>query len=478
MSSSCAVKLEPHQAAVFNRIRIWHVLVPTWFVYAAFVMGRRPVSVNRADMSAELQLSKLFSGNIVSSFLAAYTLGQIVLGTTVRLLNTSSINLLVGGLLMSAVSCIVLALTSNPWLMVVAWFVNGFSQAVGWASCLVCVTPWIGKQERGTVMGLWSTNMAAGGFLANVLLTATFPTSNGGWRRSTMLLAVIMSVVGVVAKIVLAKHPNALRMLSPHQLDAVPLVTQEDIVRAQLDRDGQALLGPSNGDAAAGPHCAAATSMSTWQLVCIPGVAGLACSYALHKLVRYVLTFWLPFYLAVGQGYSAVHAALVAGAFDFGGVAGSVCSGYAADGFKGGRMRLHFCVLLVGGLMLAMCGFVMFEDVFRVSPVICSAVVAVCGACSFGIDSILTGTVLQDFVERQRIPSQLAAISGLVGGVGALGSVLQGPTTVIATTSGDWIPLFVVLQVCCALAVAVSVVPLRLERAVSERGSPTSQLLL
>ena len=49
---------------------------------------------------------------------------------------------------------------------VLAWGVNGFFQAMGFPLVMKALAPWFTSEQRGTVLGFWTTSQQVGGTLA------------------------------------------------------------------------------------------------------------------------------------------------------------------------------------------------------------------------------------------------------------------------------------------------------------------------
>ena len=440
--------------SLFRRFRLTRILALTWVGYACYSLGRRPFAVARSVIQASTGMSKAETSVVDTAFLVAYTVGQMSYGGVKRQLGLSSRTLLVLGLAVSAACVAALAVCSDVVCFSAAWGALGIAQALGWASCLVVLTPWLGAAERGVVMGVWGTNMAAGGVLGNVL-TSVAMVQLGSWRAAAVALAGLMAVGAAVLWRWLAGHPNQHGFLT-HEQEARGDVSAAELRALPVSVDGEALAPPSavaspddappgKGAASAGD---AAAALTTRQLMAVPGLMALSLSYCCNKLVRYVLIFWLPYFLSQRLGYSTAAAASLASALDVGGVVGSIGSGVFADRFGAGRRRTQANVLFIGGMVVSLFGLV-FATSLPTAAV--GLACFCCGFFAFGIDALMTGALVQDFADRAGMPRQLGAFAGFLGGVGTLGSILQGPVTVLL--SGQWETLFVVLQ---ALSVAAA----------------------
>ena len=375
----------------------------------------------------------------------------------------------------SSATLLMLAASNSSLTMSVAWGLNGLMQAVGWASCMIVVSPWLASAERGVIMGVWGTTMAVGGVLGNTVTPIAMSATGGSWRGGVVVVAVLMIAVAAFMRVFLGQHPNAHGFVAPAQ-HAMGVYSMEELrdraaadVAIRRTVEGEVLFAepesPTIVTDKADPNQQPAKlqdkSSPRHLLFGVPGVLGICAAYFCAKLVRYVLMMWLPFYFTEELHHGTGMAGVLASALDVGGVAGSIFSGVLSDKYHGGRRRAAFTVLLSAAFVFFLSGFSL-GSTFASNPAYALAVGFACGACAYAIDSVVTGSLVQDFAERQGLSAQLGAISGLVGGLGTLGSVLQGPFTV-AVSGLSWSTLFGLLQLLTLASMAALYRPCRLE---------------
>lgn len=447
----------------FSTFRFRYIFVASWLGYCGYTMARRPWSVGRSEIERDTHISAYSSGLVDSAFLLMYTVGQMMFGSHIKG-RAPSKQILTIGLVGSALTCLIVAMSSSTPVFIAAWAANGAFQAVGWASCMVILTPWMSATERGTIMGVWGTNMAAGGVIGNSL-TSFIIGYLGSWRAAIVVDCFVLAAIAFVLHIFLREHPNKEGFVSPVQ--AAQGITERDLSGSMLRTiDGEVLLArpeTSTVDGAAAAPAAASEALSLRETLAIPGVAPIALSYFFHKLVRYALIFWLPYYFTKELGYSTANAGFIASVLDVGGVVGSLASGAFSDYYHGGRRRAHAVLFFVVGMALSLQGFVLGREWLGRSNVACVVVGFAAGFFSFAIDSLVTGSLLQDYADRQHVAHQLGAISGVVGGIGTAGSVLQGYVTV-ALSERSWETLYQGLTVLTVIAGLLMYKPLQLER--------------
>jgi sugar phosphate permease len=396
------VTAEPDVTAARRRT----ALVTSWVAYATYYLGRKNWSALKKPLEHELGLSTSALGAIDTAFLAAYAVGQFASGLTGDRIGARR---LVGfGMLTSALACVAFGCSSGA-VAFAAWFVvNGLAQSTGWPGTTRVVADWTTPQNRGTVMGLWSTCYQVGGLVATPL--AGFLAAHFGWRSALFGPALALALVGSV---VLATLP-------------VPPAPLADAVSAPSVVDAQKSV---------------LASRTLWLF---------GASYFFIKLVRYALLFWLPYYLATVENYSTQKAANVSIAFDAGGVVGVIVLGRIAD-----RSR-RFSPQALSALWIALLVPVLwaYSRLGFGSAFVDVAVLALLGALLFGPDSLLSGAAAQDFGGT----AAAATATGFVNGIGSFGALLQGLVVPSIAQKFGWSALFPSLSL-FALGAVLALVP-------------------
>lgn len=185
--------------------------------------------------------------------------------------------------------------STSVWLAS-AWGVNGLLQGGVFPLNMKALAPWLDKSSRGAVLGLWTTCQQVGG-VASTALTG-YLASQFGWRTAFLTLAPVVGTAGL-----------ALTFLPTKQVSA----------------DSKA---PENS-ASTGPR------PSFSDVLHIPNLLRLGGAYFCVKLVRYIMMFWLTFYLQSSRGFDAATAAYASLVFDIGGALGNVACGAVSDSLFG-----------------------------------------------------------------------------------------------------------------------------------------------
>jgi OPA family sugar phosphate sensor protein UhpC-like MFS transporter len=343
-------------------------------------------------------------GAIDTAYLAAYSLGQFASGA---LGDRVGARRLVGyGLLLSAASCAAFGSSSAAWLFFALFTLNGLVQATGWPGTTRAMAEWTTPENRGTVMGLWSTCYQVGPFLAGPF--AGMLIHRYGWRSAFHVPAALMLLVALLVLWLVRTGPAPVR--------AAPVTAEEDALERQ--RAQRAVLKN-------------------------PLLWSYGASYFFIKFTRYALALWLPFYLQEQLHYAVDKANNVAAAFEGGGFLGVIALGTLSDRLSWGRVRLSAVSLL--GLALALFAAAKLVGDSTWLNVLLLALV---GAFLFAPDSILCGAAAQDAGGRQAV----SMATGFVNGVGSVGALVEGLTVPALAKHFGWNALFPALVAMAVLA--------------------------
>jgi OPA family glycerol-3-phosphate transporter-like MFS transporter len=394
----------------------------SWLAYATYYLGRRGFGVVKKPLHDQLGVSEVALGRIDTAYLTAYSLGQFVSGV---LGDHVGARRLVGyGMLLSAAMCAAFGSLDGALAFGMVFAVNGLAQATGWPGTTRAMADWTTPETRGGVMAFFSTCYQVGGFAAVWFAGAL--ASAYGWRAAFTGPAVVIALVAVAILLFLPAAP--------------PTTPAPDLAAA--------------GAPATNTTAAPATNMTERReaqraVVRNPMIWLFAASYFFIKIIRYVLLFWLPYYLSTTLGYSTLEAAGISTAFDAGGLAGVVAIGLLSDRFRFGRAGLA-CVWLFG-LVLACGAYVLWGASGKLTNV---ALLLLIGAMLFGPDSILCGAAAMDAGG----PRAASMATGFVNGIGSIGPILQGLLVPPLAKHYGWQALFPTL-VGLALCAALVLVP-------------------
>src|SRR6476659_8627486 len=152
----------------------------SWLAYASYYLGRKAFSVTKAKIATELGLHEGMLAAIDTGFLIGYACGQVPSGLAADRVGART--LIGGGMLVSAAACALFGPMHAGALLLACFALNGLAQATGWPGTTKVVADWTSAQERGAVMGWWSTCYQVGGMAATAL--ATWLLAHYGWRAA------------------------------------------------------------------------------------------------------------------------------------------------------------------------------------------------------------------------------------------------------------------------------------------------------
>src|SRR3954464_11352562 len=142
-----------------RRKLVWAV---TWLAYASYYLGRKGFSAAKHSLEAGKLLNLQQLGYIDTLYLAAYSLGQFasgVLGDRVGARRLVGYGLITSAALWAAFGRV----SSAPGVMALCTR-KGWGQATGCLDTTRVMAEWTTPENRGTVMGLWSTCYQVGPF--------------------------------------------------------------------------------------------------------------------------------------------------------------------------------------------------------------------------------------------------------------------------------------------------------------------------
>jgi sugar phosphate permease len=391
----------------------------TWTAYATYYMGRKGFSVAKRTLEHSLGLTRAELGLIDTAYLASYAIGQFVNGV---LGDRIGARWLVGpGMLLSALACALFGASSGVAAFALLFVINGYAQSTGWPGTTRAMSEWTSAQNRGSVMGLWSTCYQIGGIAATAL--AGWLLARHGWRSAFYVPALVLALVGVAVLVWLRPGPGATRDAPVAAADAVT----------------------PGGDAA--------TSRS---LLLSPELWSYGLSYFCIKLIRYSLLFWLPYFLAQAMGYTDENAAYTSLAFELGGTVGVVVIGALSDRVRWSRAAVSAACLVALGVALFVYKTLLFQlAAGGTRELVNLAGLAVIGAALFAPDSLLSGAAAQDIGGMRGA----STATGFVNGMGSVGAILQGYVTAEVSARYGWEALFTVFVALAALSV-VALLPM------------------
>ncbi len=398
---------------VAQRLKMWRYRVfgATWLSYIGFYICRKPYSIVKKDLGDALQFGTADLALIYASYLLAYTAGQFLAGGVGPRVGPRK--MLLVGMSVTAACGIALGLSSGLAVFIGLMAVNGFAQATGWSSNVGTMAMWFRRDERGRVMGLWSTNFQFGGVFANAL--AAFVLARMGWTWAFWAGSAVMLGILAVFYFNQANRPEDV---------GLPAVV-DDSEGASDDSDG------SDSKWSAG----------TWTSVVLVGL-----TYFCLKFIRYALWSWAPYVLQNNFKLPGDQAGYLSTLFDLCGIAGVIATGWLSDKLFGGRragISMWMLVANIGatGLLFTLGG---------ASVTMFAVCIGLVGFTLFGPDALLTGAGAMDIGKG----GGAVRAAGIISGLGSAGSVVQELWIgkAFQSSSGDLGPVLAMLFGAAVLA--------------------------
>ncbi len=382
-------------SAIDRSQRLWRyrIFAITWLAYAGFYLCRRNFSVVMPLLERDLGYSNLELANIIFGFSLLYSLGQFFFGPFADRFGSRLTVCL--GLLLSIGSTVLMGFMPALLALTVLCCANGLGQSAGWPGLVKNMAPWFRRQERGVVMGWWTTNYVIGGFLATVfatfVATRAWAGAGPGWQRGFWMPAVLLSAITLLFAATTRNRPS----------DA-GLPEIDDVAAEEL----------SNGHAQA-----AAEPWIFFKMLGDLEVWTIALGCAFSKMIRYSFLYWLPLYMTQKLGYSPGQAGYTSSLYEFVGFTGAILAGYISDKFMQAR-RLPVAAMMFWGLAL-MCWI--HPRLAAMGPVGVAASIALIGIMNFGPDTLLQGAASQDAGAKWGV----GVASGFISGFGSVGQLFS-----------------------------------------------------
>lgn len=380
-SKMAPLHADPHIA---QRLKQWRYRVfgATWLSYIGFYICRKPYSIVKKDLGDTLHFGAADLALIYASYLLAYTAGQFLAGAIGPRIGPR--RMLLVGMAITAVCGVALGFSSGLAVFIALMAVNGLAQATGWSSNVGTMAMWFRREERGRVMGLWSTNFQFGGVFANAL--AAFVLVHMGWTWAFWAGSVVM--VGILAVFYWnqANRPEDV---------GLPSVIDDESGGGEAGSDGDTKW-----------------SASVWTSVVLVGL-----TYFCLKFIRYALSSWAPYVLQNNFKLPGDQAGYLSTLFDLCGIAGVIATGWLSDKLFGGRRAAVSMWMLVAnigatGLLFTLGG---------ASVTMFALCIGLVGFTLFGPDALLTGAGAMDIGKGRGA----VRAAGIISGLGSAGSVVQ-----------------------------------------------------
>ena len=293
-----------------------------------------------------------------------------------------------------------------------AWLGNRLTQSIGWAGLIKVSSKWFDFTSHGTIVGILSISYLIGDAAARQWMGLLIHQGYG-WRALFYLAAAVGGFF-LIANAILLRE------------------SRTEVGFAEARPNPQNLYG----DSAARPASVAALVLPLFRshaflLVCL---LSLGCTIVLETF-----NTWTPVYLRDYFGYSVSGAASASAVFPAVGAVSVIAAGYLSD-----RLGANSRPAVMGLGLLATALALLTLALLRpsaVGPLLPLFAIGTTALCLLGPYSYLGGALAIDFGGKQGA----ALSSGLIDGVGYLGSVLGGVTVARVSIAFGWRGVFLAL---------------------------------
>jgi OPA family sugar phosphate sensor protein UhpC-like MFS transporter len=414
--------LAPTKDRVYERWRV-QIFSITWLAYAGYYLTRKAFSVAKNELKKPevLGLTKSQMSVMDVSYSAGYALGQFAFGALGDRFGSRRIVLL--GMMGSILTAALMGFSSTALMMGTLFALQGVWQSSGWAPLARNMGQFFSRRERGTVLGLWCTNYALGGFVATIV--AGYAAQAYGWRAAFLVPAGILFIVWILFLLFQRDRPEdvGLPPIEKYHGEIVP----EDQVGPSTEPSGWEAFGE------------VMRNRMVWFL------AGI---YFLIKPTRYLLLFWSPVYISERLGTDTAASGLLSSMFDLAGPLGTLVGGVLSDRIFGSK-RMPVSVLSLFCLAVLMVIF----PYLPISRAGMGLGMFLMGFLIYIPDSLIAGAAAIDFGTKRGA----SAASGFINGFGSVGQMLgvalPGALASYYGAGRDiWPAIFVGLGISLALA--------------------------
>ncbi|WP_286237552.1 MFS transporter [Neptuniibacter halophilus] len=381
----------------------WQIFGITWLAYASFYFTRKAFAVAKVGMEEDpnFSITTEMMANMDAAYLIAYAIGQFMWGMFADRFGTRV--MILSGLLASVVAAVSMGLFHGAAIFMIFIFIQGLGQSTGWSALCKNVGNFFSRNERGRVMGMWSTNYAFGGLVASPFAGWMAYDVFNDWRIAFFATAVVVAVVWLLFFILQRNTPGCVGLEPIEQYHG----EEKETLLASLD-DEIAERGEGHG-------WKESKAVLKNKVVLLLGAL-----YFLLKPARYAILLWGPYIVYKEMtGISKAEAVIIPAAFEFAGLFGPIILGFASDKmFKAKRMPVCALSLLILTVVLA--GFIPVVHSGNVYMVV--GMLFLIGLTLYGPDSMLSGSAAVDFGTRKGA----GTATGFVNGCGSVGAVLGG----------------------------------------------------
>ena len=411
----------------------------TYVACASFHASREAYVAVKGDFQRRLHFPTQLLGLLDTTFLVCYGVGLLFSGSigarfgnktvaTVGLAGTAAV-LAAHGALSKGWLGVLPSSADEAWAQGLSLYVplvalNGAVQSLGFPNLVAVTSGWVAPNQRGFVLGLWSTTGAAGDIIGLNVATAVL---EGGLEWQTVFFAV-SGYLGVMTIVLWTcvedrgkKTATGEVTKETSKTSVVPVVGDAGETTKLLSSSSPP--PPPRGNVLSG-------LAEAWA---VPGVLDWSLSYFFIKTVTYTILFWMPYYLTLTLDSQATADNLTV-LFDVSMIFGTATLGLVTDRVGGVRSPLFVGSFVVGSLPL------LFLPALRQSTFHYAAAFVTVGLFSGGPAHMYGTAVSVDLGEAAAAagaPGLVSSLSGLIDGIGTLGAAVGQSIVARVASEGE-----------------------------------------
>tara|TARA_Y100000588_G_scaffold326520_1_gene360981 strand:- start:394 stop:1710 length:1317 start_codon:yes stop_codon:yes gene_type:complete len=383
----------------------WQIFAITWLAYFGYYLTRKTFSVAKIGMEEDpnVLLTRSEMAWIDGAYLVAYAVCQFLSGIFGDRSGTRKVVLV--GMAGSVLAAVVMGASSLTVILGIFFFLQGACQSTGWAPLMKNMGNFFSQRERGTVIGLWSTNYAVGGMVASVF--AGFWGDLMGWRYAFFIPAATLLGIWVLFILFQRNRPEdvGLPSIETYHGEETTVLVEDQSSEDEHQGSWKVIKEVLRN--------------RTLLVICL--------AYFLTKPARYAILFWGPKYINEKLGSGMTESGAISALFEMAGIAGAILSGVVSDRVFGAR-RAPVCVIA----LVALGGFLLIMDGLPATRVVMAGSYLLIGFLVFVPDTILNGPAAIDFGTKQGA----ATAAGFINGAGSVGAIIGG--TIPGFFAGHW----------------------------------------